>query len=247
MPLLGLLPVNALAVAAGAIFGFVHPALWLLTLGLETAWLFALSTNARFQRWVDLPDSPPPAPPVSAPELSPADLRRSAELQQKVADALAAYQRNQTDPLIYEANQDALRKLGEIHGSLLGARASLLEAQGRTNASELRSQLALLERELAGDHMAPAVRGSKQATAEILRQRLANDEKRRHTLELIESDLTRIEAQVDLAVENAVVRGSTEMLSGNIELASQLLSDGGIFHSGSGPDPAAPMRGMTTQ
>lgn len=245
VPLLGSLPVNALAVAAGIIFGFVQPAIWFLTLGIETAWLFALSTNARFQRWADLQDAPPPLPAgVPDQELSPGDLRQAAELQAKVSEALAAYQRNQTDPLIFEANKDALRRLAEIHGTLLGARASLLEAQRRTDAAELRSQLAGIERDLAQADLAPAVRGSKQATAEILRQRLGNDEKRRHTLELIDADLVRIEAQVDLAVENAVVRGSTEALSSNIELTSQLLTDGGVSSSLSTAEISLPRSGI---
>lgn len=225
VPLLGTIPVNALAVAAGGIFGFVHPGFWFLTLALETAWLFSLATHNGFQRWVDQKDILPLSPPATEQTLSPSDVEQSRSLLSKIAEALAAYQRNQTDPLILEANKDALHRLGEIHGALLGARASLVEAQRRTDARELRSQLTRIEQDLGDPQLAPAVRGSKQATAEILRQRLENNDKRRHTLELIEADLVRIEAQVDLAVENAVVRGSTEILSSNIELTSQLLMD----------------------
>lgn len=225
VPLLGYLPFNALVVAGGLIFGFIHPSVWLLTLGLETAWLFGLATNTRFQRWVDAKNRPAPPPSAPADALPPEDQQKSAAIQAKVREALEAYRRNQTDPLIFEANRDALVKLADIFSNLLGARASLREAHRRTNASELQSQLAALEAELASSKLAPAIRGSKQATAEILRQRLANEGKRATALAQIESDLIRVSAQVDLAVENAVVRGSTDVLSSKIELASQLLAN----------------------
>src|SRR5215831_12535040 len=53
VPALGSVPVNIVALAAFGIFGFVQPAFWLLGLGLETAFVFALATNKRFQKVVD--------------------------------------------------------------------------------------------------------------------------------------------------------------------------------------------------
>jgi len=70
-----------------------------------------------------------------------------------------------------------------------------------------------------------SLRESKEATLRILEQRLANLERREQTLAEIDSDLTRIEAQVDLALENAGMRGKSEAISANIDLVSQLLDD----------------------
>jgi hypothetical protein len=53
VPLLGALPVNAMAVAAVAVLGLLHPAVWLAGLGLETAYLFLTATSERFQKTVD--------------------------------------------------------------------------------------------------------------------------------------------------------------------------------------------------
>ena len=53
MPGLGQVPVNALAVAAFGIFGFAESWIWLVGLGLETAYLYACFTSERFRRLVD--------------------------------------------------------------------------------------------------------------------------------------------------------------------------------------------------
>ena len=53
LPALGRIPANILGLSAFAVFGFGEPAFWLLGIGLETAFLFALAYNARFQKVVD--------------------------------------------------------------------------------------------------------------------------------------------------------------------------------------------------
>ena len=52
--------------------------------------------------------------------------------------------------------------------------------------------------------------------------------KKQQTLEEIESDLTRIDNQVDLILENATVQGKPQTISADIELASDLLG-GTVF------------------
>ncbi len=45
-------------------------------------------------------------------------------------------------------------------------------------------------------------------------------------MEEIESDLTRIEAQVDLVLENATMQGKPQTITTDIELASDLIGVG---------------------
>jgi len=52
--------------------------------------------------------------------------------------------------------------------------------------------------------------------------------KKQKTLEEIESDLIRIDNQVDLILENATVQGKPQTISTDIELASDLLG-GSVF------------------
>ena len=50
-----------------------------------------------------------------------------------------------------------------------------------------------------------------------------NIHRRQQTLEEINSDLTRIEAQIDLILENATMQSKPQTISTDIELASDLL------------------------
>jgi len=45
------------------------------------------------------------------------------------------------------------------------------------------------------------------------------------SLQEIESDLNRIDAQVDLALENATMQGQPQAISGNIDLFSSALDE----------------------
>jgi hypothetical protein len=100
---------------------------------------------------------------------------------------------------------------------------------GAAAESDLQRQLADLERALAAPGVTPALRESLSATRKILEQRLQNLERCRQTLKEVDSDLGRIEAQVDLALENANLRGGGAVVSANLELASQILDDGLYF------------------
>jgi hypothetical protein len=56
----------------------------------------------------------------------------------------------------------------------------------------------------------------------ILQQRLNNVNRRAESNAEIESDLSRVEAQVDLALESATMQGQAEVISANVELTSHL-------------------------
>jgi hypothetical protein len=73
--------------------------------------------------------------------------------------------------------------------------------------------------------MSDTLRDSKKATLAILNQRLRNLQRRNESLAEIDSDLTRIEQQIDLAVEDASLKGRPAAISANIDLVSHLLDD----------------------
>jgi hypothetical protein len=63
---------------------------------------------------------------------------------------------------------------------------------------------------------------------DILKRRFANVQRREQSLEEVESDLTRVESQVDLILDNAAMQGKPQTISTDLELASDLVS-GGMF------------------
>ncbi|HEV2987445.1 MAG TPA: hypothetical protein VG759_03315, partial [Candidatus Angelobacter sp.] len=90
-----------------------------------------------------------------------------------------------------------------------------------------------LEKEVQDPAASQSLRESKAATLSIIKQRLSNFRNRSRLLEEIDSDLTRIEAQVDLALENASIQGRPQTISTEIELASDLVG-GTLFGESEG-------------
>jgi hypothetical protein len=86
--------------------------------------------------------------------------------------------------------------------------------------------IAALESDLGSTASEP-LHESKSATLEILRKRLDNLQHGAQSLNEVESDLQRIEAQIDLAREQALHQERPPAISLNIDLATQLL-DGGV-------------------
>jgi hypothetical protein len=116
---------------------------------------------------------------------------------------------------------------------LLTGQQYLLSPESQTTEHKLRQQTATIERELQSDKLGPSLRESKAATLRIFAKRLDNLQRREQVLQEIDSDLTRIEAQVDLAVENASMSGESEAVSSNITLVSHML-DPALFGDSQG-------------
>lgn len=228
---IGRLPVNAVAVAGCSILGLGHPGFWLVGLGLETAYLFGLSANRRFRRLVDAQeidlsqDAAAVQRQALVAKLGAADRSRLAAIDAKCAQILQLDRDAQTEEIVVAGNREALDKLTWLYLKLLVARTNLEAVEDARSPAELSRKLDELQREVRDARISPALLESKQATLRILEQRQANLARRDQTLREIESDLTRIEAQVDLARDNAGMRGKGGTISANINLVSQLLDE----------------------
>lgn len=236
---LGRIPWNALAVAGTALLGFGEPAIWLAGAGLEAIYLYTLTSNGRFRKWVDATHLPAATVDTDTPLrqrnlLDSASRSRLEALEEKRLRIGTLYRDSSEDDFLFDSNRDALEQLSGIFLKLLVARKNLVEHGSSTSEQELTARIAAVERELAGGKASESLRESREATLVILRQRLRNLHRREETLAEMESDLTRIEAQFDLAVEDATLKGRPAAISANIDLVSHLLDDALLD-----PDPAA--------
>jgi len=235
---LGRLPANVLLLAGFAILGFGHPGFWLLGLALEGAYLYALTNSARFRTLVDAQrlhlseSSVEQERQTLVAKLSPEARGRLENLSAKCARVGQLERDAQVEEFLVEANRDALRKLEWLFLKVLIAQQNLrlLDAEGTSR--ELHRKAEVLRSEVQADRLSRSLRESKAATLRILEQRLANLDRREQSLAEIDSDLTRIEAQIDLAVDNAGMRGKSEAISANIDLVSQMLDDSVYGDSG---------------
>jgi hypothetical protein len=231
---LGALPVNLLALAAFAILGFGFPPLWAFGALLEIGYLFALATSPRFKRLVaarraaerDLAAEADWR--AAAATLSAEDRTRIGALEAKYRRVLELYRTSSSTSFLVEANQAALEKLLTSYARLLGARHVLVSLEDR-RAAEMRlaREAAELERALGDTALASQVRSAKEATLTVVRKRLENLKRRDESLDEIASRLAQIEANVDLALENAAMGNHPDSVSADIDVASFLLDDFG--------------------
>jgi len=221
---LGRIPWNAIAVGGVALLGIGEPAIWLAGAGLEAAYLFTLASNERFQKVVDAQHRTPIETSEPSPKLDSASRERHGAIEEKRQRVEGLYRDSTEDDFLFDSNREALRKLSDIFLKLLVAKQNLVK-HGSANEADLRQRVATLERELAGGVQSESLRESREATLAILRQRLRNLQRREETLAEIDSDLTRIEAQFDLAIDDATLKGKPSAISANIDLVSHLLDD----------------------
>lgn len=226
---LGRIPWNVLAVTGVAVLGFGEHAIWLVGLGAETAYLYLMATNTRFQTLVD---GSPMAPLDSTEEtrralisrLKPAMRERLARLEARNAEIINVMRTNDPDSFVIDGNLQALQQLSWLFLKLLVALSTLNSMEGKTSEAELLRSVGSLENE-AKRATTSTLRESKAATLKITRQRLENLQRRNQTIQEMESDLNRIEAQVELALEDAAMKGTPTVISSNIGLVSNLLDD----------------------
>lgn len=234
VPALGRLPVNALLAAGLFILGFGHPGFWFLGLAAEAAIIPTLAFNKRFQNVVDaeerqISSGDSQAKRNSLVQLLPTEYkRRLADLERKCDKVIEVYRNAQAEEYIIDANRDALENLKWVYLKLLIARYHLLTAGTEDSPEALAKKIESLEADLKDSQDTPALRQSKSATLDILRRRLANVQRREQSLEEVESDLTRVESQADLVLDNAAMQGKPQTISTDLELASDLVS-GGMF------------------
>ncbi|MBV8629608.1 MAG: hypothetical protein JOZ83_01705 [Silvibacterium sp.] len=231
VPGLGRVPVNALGTAAVTILGFVEPSIWLAGLGVEVALVSSLAFHPRFQKVVDaqagtrlLQDNRAKRDALVA--TLPQDLRdRLRALESTSARILSIYQTLGVDAALLEGTQSSLDKLQWIYLKLLIARTHLTHELGADSEVSLQSRIQQIRQSIpAQTESSTALQRSQEATLAILERRLENLRNRDRILRENESDLSRIEAQVELMRENAAIEGKPASVETEIELASDLAS-----------------------
>jgi hypothetical protein len=230
VPGLGRLPVNALAALGFGILGFGHPAFWLLGLGLEAAYLTAVASHPRFQRLVEAQRRHQKSVADQSrreliDKLDSEARKRLALVDTKCQHILHIARESHAGEFELESQREALDRLSWIQLKLLMARHHLEASRVHASEADLKRKIAGLERDLAAGGSPSTLRDSQAATLKILRQRLENLSRFEETLKQVDSDLSRIEAQVDLALESAGLRGSGAAVTANLELAGQILDE----------------------
>ncbi len=240
-PVLGALPLNILLFSGLLILGlgefskFGHAGFWLLAVGLEVLYLYLLASHQDFQAWVDEHQSSQQEEQrlgelewrrkFVIASLTSNSRNRFQVLQEKIKRISDIETANSDETYVIESNRRALQKLQWMYAKLLTAKENITEQENIQQDKQLQEHIQRLEVELQEEDLSRSARESKQATLDILQKRLSNYKRLEQYQDEIDSDLARIEAQVELALENARLSGKSEAISDNIGLVSSFLQE----------------------
>ena len=117
-----------------------------------------------------------------------------------------------------EAQHESLARLAWMYLRLLLGRHGIRKVQGDARSTaDLSESLAALEARLTAPGMDDGLRRSLEGQAEILRQRITHRGEAERQLAFIDSELVRIEQQVELIREQAALSTDPAILSRRID------------------------------
>jgi hypothetical protein len=228
------IPPNWVGLGVVALLSIQIPPLLIFGLGLELAYLFALVNNQRFRAWVDsrLNSREREAWDKKIDHLvqgldSGSQIRyRSLEerCRAMVRDPLLAEQENTRHQL-----SEALGRLVWVYLQLLVTRSATLRLLQESHQSSRQRGNSLTERQtdlqnrLRGEDLEPDLRRSLEGQLELVSQRLASQEEARSKIDFIDAELVRVEEQVHLVREQAVLAADPDAASSRIDAIQSTL------------------------
>ncbi len=195
-----------------------------------------LTAGARHEKPLPEPAPQPPLPLTADGKQAelfhslPKEMRtRHVQVTEKCArlQKLAA---QSEDPETKAQLGPGLEKLQWLHLKFLLAREHLLAHSPSHLLEELRAKIAALTTALSAAALTDTARQSKESTLAMTSERLRNLESRSARLTEIESDLERIESQLDLSLERAALQ-STGRGDFTLHLAERMVDGADLFGS----------------
>jgi hypothetical protein len=230
------IPPNWFALAAFGLLGaFVDPGFWLIGLGLEGVYLWALSSNPRFQAVVDANDL---TTDKSWDSQYGALVSRLDENARRAQEAMEQQGASLTDILTragaFPTQLADVRQLVWLHLKLLAARSALREVidVGTNEQHKLDSQHRQLTDRLSRTDLEPELRSSLEGQLEVIRSRKSAHALASKRCEFVDAEIDRLRQQLSLVREQALlatdegsVARSVSALSASLNEANRWLKD----------------------
>lgn len=230
------IPPNWFVLAAFGLLGaFVDPGFWLIGLGLEGVYLWALSGNPRFQAVVDATAVKDSSDWNSQYRLLSARLDDAARrAQEQMEQQGAALTEILTRSGAFPTQLADVRQLVWLHLKLLAARAALREVidVGEREQHKLDAQHLQLTDRLSRADLEQELRSSLEGQLEVIRSRKAAHAIASKRCEFVDAELDRLRQQLSLVREQALlatdegsVARSVDALSASLNEANRWLKD----------------------
>ena len=230
---MGEIPVNKLFILGTFILGFSNPGFWFAGAALEIIYLYYLSTNPRFQKYVQskqfeqVQQTRNEKLQQIVSSLEPPLQSRLSKLNSNIAEInkLMDWNLDETSSFLNKSKQDTLNHLPTIFLKLLKTKQLIQESLARTKSSQIHDEINRLEQQLKAEHLSPALENSLKSNILIQQKRLQNLENAHENEMLVEMELQRIESQLSLAREEIALDSSPEGLSANIDRINSTLGE----------------------
>ncbi len=212
------------------------PGVLLIGAGIELAYLFGLSTSKRFQRVVDgsarleaRQEWQKKLADIVA-QLDPEDRERYIALQRRCYTIIEQQRQNGETPEL-ATQGEGLSKLLWIYLRLMRTRQSILRIiresidLDRGRGEPLDRRMKRLDTEVQSPSLNDDLRRSLEGQLEILQQRMEKRRETRDKLAFLDAELVRIEEQVELLREQAVMSNTPHAVSERIDHIAATLGD----------------------
>ena len=228
------IPPNWFGLAAFGLLGaLIHPGLWLIGLGLEGLYLWAVSSNERFRAIIDsmagVSDSTSRYENLLA-NLDSASQSHQYDIEREASEIVQLLQRSgATGSQIGD-----VRQMAWLHLKLLAARAAFAEVIGAADRErkKIDDQERRVRDRLAAGDTDEELRRSLEQQLEVISSRHAAHRDAERRLELVDAELARLRQQVSLVREQALlatdensVAHSLDSLSASLNEANRWLRD----------------------
>jgi hypothetical protein len=220
-------PPNWFGVAAFGLLGaFVNPGLWLIGLGLEGLYLWALSRNERFRKLVDADKGFTES--VSRYEdlvkqLDTHAQARQYDIERESAEIVGLLQRSQA----HASQIGDVRQMAWLHLKLLTARASFVEVVevAERERRGLEEQERRCRQRLAHPETDDELRRSLEQQLQVIQSRRDAHADAERRLELVDAELGRLRQQVSLVREQALLATDENSIAHSLDALSASLNE----------------------
>ena len=232
------IPPNWFALVAFGLLGaFVDPGFWLIGMGLEGVYLWALSGSPRFQAVVDATELSEKRPSDWNAQyhslLSRLD-DAARDAQEQMEEQGSSLMEILTRAGAFPTQLADVRQLVWLHLKLLAARAALREVidVGEREQHNLHAQHRQVTDRLSRTDLEPELRSSLEGQLEVIRSRKAAHGVASKRCEFVDAEIDRLRQQLSLVREQALlatdegsVARSVDALSASLNEANRWLKD----------------------
>ncbi len=221
------IPPNWIGLGAFALLGVLNPGFWVIGLGAELGYLWVLGNHQRFRRFVDASKRLQTNQQLQTRvetlirNLSNEDQQRYRSLESRCKMLLEQQAQIQSPSQGLQVQGEGLGRLLWVYLRLLATRQAINRIlRGGSGAQDetagLDERIANLQSRLQ-EPLPEDLRKSITGQIEILQQRQARRREAKDKLAFLDSELTRIQEQVELVREQAVLSADPETLSKRID------------------------------